>query len=190
VLLSLIGVPGCSNEEAERAAEAARVAREAEDAAKAKVRAELLAAQEVERVKALWTYLNSPSGTFRQTTAAILSSNDVDMGGTLGRVQLVFRDHTSWGRSSYLVLKGDDFACYRGCSLSVTVDSAAPVKMAGRRPQTDDAIAMFVNDWRALWKLTAGANRLSIAFPVRSGGTRTATFDVGGLDRTKMPGWN
>jgi hypothetical protein len=62
--------------------------------------------------------------------------------------------------------------------------------MAGRRPKTDEAIAMFINDEAALWKLTAGAKRLSIEFPVRAGGTRTATFEVGGLDRAKMPGWD
>jgi hypothetical protein len=38
--------------------------------------------------------------------------------------------------------------------------------------------------------MTAGAARISIAFPVTAGGTRTASFDVGGLDRSKMPGWD
>jgi hypothetical protein len=62
--------------------------------------------------------------------------------------------------------------------------------MKGRRPVTDDAIAMFVNDWKALWTMTAGAKTLTIEFPVKAGGTRAATFDIAGLDRSKMPGWD
>ena len=49
---------------------------------------------------------------------------------------------------------------------------------------------MFVNDWRTLWRLTQGAKRIQIEFPVKAGGTRTASFDVAGLDRSKMPGWD
>jgi hypothetical protein len=62
--------------------------------------------------------------------------------------------------------------------------------MAARRPNTDEAIAMFINDAQALWRLTSGATRISIAFPVKAGGTRTARFDVAGLDERKMPGWH
>jgi hypothetical protein len=40
-----------------------------------------------------------------------------------------------------------------------------------------------------LWRTTAGATRLAIEFPVKAGGTRTATFDVAGLDASKLPGW-
>jgi hypothetical protein len=38
--------------------------------------------------------------------------------------------------------------------------------------------------------MTKGAKRLSIQFPVKAGGTRTAVFEVGGLDRSQMPGWD
>ena len=33
---------------------------------------------------------------------------------------------------------------------------------------------MFVNDWRTLWRALDGATTLSIEFPVKAGGTRTA----------------
>jgi hypothetical protein len=69
------------------------------------------------------------------------------------------------------------------------VDDLSPEKMAARRPKTDEAIAMFINDAAALWKLTSGGKRISIEFPVKAGGTRTASFDVAGLDESKMPGW-
>jgi hypothetical protein len=61
--------------------------------------------------------------------------------------------------------------------------------MAAWRPTTDEAIALFIRDSAALWRLTAAASRLRIEFPVVAGGTRTASFEVGALDDSKMPGW-
>lgn len=61
--------------------------------------------------------------------------------------------------------------------------------MAAHRPDTDEAIAMFIDDDKALWKLVRNAKRISITFPVKAGATRTAEFEVGGLDTTQMPGW-
>jgi hypothetical protein len=71
----------------------------------------------------------------------------------------------------------------------LTVDDAPPKSMAAHRPRTDEAIAMFIDDTRALWRATAGAKRISVEFPIKAGGTRSAAYDVAGLDRSKMPGW-
>ena len=49
--------------------------------------------------------------------------------------------------------------------------------MAGRHPKTDEAIAMFINDEVTLWRMTAGAKRISVAGTVRGADTVTATFD-------------
>ena len=164
---------------------------EAAKAADSQAREKAAAAREAERLAALWNYHDVAVEKGRQLTASLFSTNDVETGGQGGaRVQLVFRDHASWGRSSYLVLRAGDFNCHGGCTVPVIVDEAAPKPMAARRPRTDEAIAMFINDARTLWRLTAGANRLSVEFPVTAGGTRTATFDVAGLDRSKMPGWD
>ena len=179
---------GCSDPEAERAANEAA---EAAKAAEARAREAAAAKREAERLADLWTYSDTPAGKGRQLSAYLFSAEPVDTDGQgAKRVQLVFRDHPSWGRSSYLVLQGGDFNCYSGCTVQVKVDDAPPKPMAGRRPKTDDAIAMFINDEAALWRMTAGAKRISIEFPVRAGGSRTATFEVSGLDRSKMPGWD
>lgn len=187
VLLTLV-LSACTDNaarDAERAAAAA--AREAELAAEAKARTERL---ESERLAALWTYNETIMAGARQLSATIRSTNDVDTDGTGGRsVLLVFRDHAAWGRSSYLVLQTGDFACSPRCTVTVVADDNAPVRIASRRPNTDDAIAMFINDWQALWRLTGDATRISIEFPVKAGGTRTAVFDAAGLDESKMPGW-
>ena len=62
--------------------------------------------------------------------------------------------------------------------------------LPGSRPKTDEAIAMFIEDYRGLWKRMRQAQRVSIEFPVKAGGTRTAQFEVGGLDGSQMPGWD
>lgn len=153
-----------------------------------KTRAE--AGREAERLAALWTYVDAPVTGGVQRSAAIFARDDVDVDGSgPGRVQLIFRDHPDWGRSSYLVLRRGDFDCYGGCRLKVSVDGAAPKPMHGTRPKTDEAIAMFVDDEKALWRLATSAKTLEIEFPVKGQGTRKALFEVGGLDPARLPGW-
>jgi hypothetical protein len=161
------------------------------EAARARARAEAEAAREAERLAALWNYYEQPVPRGLQLSASIFSTNGVDADNLGARlVRLVFRDHPEWGKASYLVLEAGDFECYGGCRVAVTIDDKPPVRMAAKRPRTDEAIAMFVNDAPALWRLLGGAKRLSIEFPVKAGGTRTASFDVSGLDRSKMPRWD
>ncbi len=180
----------CGDRASERAAVASKARALAEEA-EAKTRADAAAAREAQRLAALWNYHDVDAGTGRQLTATISSTENIETDGSgFHRAQLVFRDHPSWGRSSYLVLQAGDFDCYRGCSVAVTVDGGTPTQMAARRPRTDEAIAMFISDWRALWRMTAGAARIRVEFPVRAGGTRTASFEVAGLERSKMSGWD
>jgi hypothetical protein len=155
------------------------------------VKARADAEREQARTAALWSYNREPVKGGTQVAAMIDARDEVDVDGSGAKpVQLIFRDHPSWGRSAYLVLKSGDFNCYGGCRLKVTVDDKPAKTMAGSRPKTDEAIAMFIEDERALWRMTRGAKTLSIEFPVKAGGTRTAEFEVAGLDRTQMPGWD
>ncbi len=146
--------------------------------------------RQAKRVAGLWAYQTQPVGAKEQLSAASYARENVETDGRGVRpVRLIFRDHPEWGRSSYLVLEAGDFDCYKGCKLKVTVDDAAPRTMAGSRPNTDEAIAMFIDDEKTLWKLATDAEVLSIEFPVKAGGNRTATFEVGGLDPSRLPGW-
>ena len=88
------------------------------------------------------------------------------------------------------MLKAGDFACRGGCDVQVTVDDAAPRAMDASRPDTDEAIAMFIEDEATLWALARDAGTIAIEFPVAAGGTRTAVFEVGGLAPGRMPGWD
>lgn len=187
-LLVIAGAAGCSDGAARNAAQ---VKAAAEQAAEAQARADAAAAREAERLKAMWIYSDTPAGRGRELSAQVRSTNDVDTDGTGGRrVLLVFRDHPAWRRSSYLVLTAGDFRCTPRCTVSVAFDSQPSQSMAAHRPNTDEAIAMFIDDWRALWRTLAGVKQVTIEFPVKAGGTRRATFDVAGLDRTKLPDWD
>ena len=146
--------------------------------------------REQRRTAGLWEYQSVVVKGGHQLSAAIYSKKPVDTGGGIAYpVRLIFRDHPEWGRSSYLVLENGDFNCYGGCKVQVTLDDKAPKAMAASRPKTDEAIAMFIEDERALWRMTRGVKTMAIEFPVKAGGKRTAVFEVGGLDPGKLPKW-
>ncbi|KGQ17984.1 Lipoprotein [Lysobacter dokdonensis DS-58] len=139
---------------------------------------------------ALWAYQTQPAKGGTQISAAIYSKDPVDTGGGKRPVRLIFRDHPEWGKSAYLVLEKGDFDCYSGCKVKVTLDDGKPKSMAASRPKTDEAIAMFITDHRALWRMAQQAKTaMAIEFPVKAGGTRTAVFETGGADKDKLPAW-
>lgn len=147
-------------------------------------------AREQRRLQALWDYAQVPADGGTQRSAAIMAKAPVDVDGSGAKqVQLVFRDHPTWKRSSYLVLLAGDFRCAGGCKVKVSADGGAAKAMDAWRPDTDEAIAMFINDEKALWKLAGTSKTLEIEFPVKAGGTRKALFETAGLDSKQMTGW-
>ncbi|MCL6712423.1 hypothetical protein M8R20_36145 [Pseudomonas sp. R2.Fl] len=155
------------------------------------VKAKAEGAREERRLQALWDYAQIATDGGTQRTAAIHGKDPVDVDGSGAKpVQLIFRDHPKWKRSSYLVLQASDFRCAGGCKVKVIADGAPARAMDAWRPDTDEAIAMFITDQNALWKLAGKTKLLEIEFPVKAGGTRKAVFETGGLDDSQMPGWN
>ena len=154
------------------------------------IRAKAEAEAQQRRLAALWSYGEEPVKGGTQLSAAIYSQEPVDTdGGGAHPVRLIFRDHPGWGRSAYLVLEAGDFDCYGGCRLKVTADGKTHA-LPGSRPKTDEAIAMFIDDHKALWKLAKASKQLSIEFPTKGVGRKTVDFEVGGLDARKLPKWN
>ncbi|KAF1712645.1 hypothetical protein CSC70_00365 [Pseudoxanthomonas kalamensis DSM 18571] len=151
------------------------------------------AQREQDRLSSLWNYSQVADGGGIQRSALIYSQETVDVDGSGPRtVQLVFRDHPKWKRSSYLVLQAGDFAkaCYRRCTVTVTTDDGKSRRMSANRPDTDEAIAMFIDDEKALWKLARNNKALAIEFQTRDVGAREVVFETGGLNPTHMPGWD
>ena len=147
--------------------------------------------REQNRLSSLWNYAQVTAGKGIQRSAMIYSKEPVDVDGAGPRtVQLVFRDHPEWKRSAYLVLQAGDFRCPGGCKVKLVADGVAAKSMAAWRPDTDEAIAMFITDHKALWKLLRKTREVAIEFPVKGGGTRTAVFETGGLNAEHMPGWD
>lgn len=156
------------------------------------VKAKAEAAREQRRMESLWDYAQVSADGGTQRSAAILSKDPVDVDGTGAKpVQLVFRDHPRWKRSSYLVLQASDFAkaCYRRCQVTVIADGGTPKRMSANRPDTDEATAMFIDDHKSLWRLARESKVLEIEFPVKDGSMRKAVFETGGLDGKQMAGW-
>ena len=155
------------------------------------IKAKAESEQQQQRLSALWSYGDEPvKKGGRQLSAAIYSQEPVDTdGGGAHPIRLIFRDHPDWGRSAYLVLEAGDFDCYKGCKLKITVDGKSQT-LPGSRPKTDEAIAMFIDDYKALWKLAKNGEHLTIEFPTKTVGKRTADFEVGGLNESKLPKWN
>ena len=154
------------------------------------IRAKAEAEAQQRRLAALWSYGEEPVKGGTQLSAAIYSQEPVDTdGGGAHPVRLIFRDHPDWGRSAYLVLEAGDFDCYAGCRLKVVADGKTHA-LPGSRPRTDEAIAMFIDDHKALWKLAKASKQLSIEFPTKGVGRKTVDFEVGGLDARKLPKWN
>lgn len=151
------------------------------------------AVRDQRRMEALWAYAQVAADGGTQRSAMIYSKEPVDVDGSGAKpVQLVFRDHPTWKRSSYLVLQASDFAkaCYSRCQVAVVADGAAPKRMASHRPDTDEATAMFIDDNKALWRLVRNTKVLEVEFPVKDGSMRKAVFETGGLDGSQMPGWD
>lgn len=149
------------------------------------------AARDDARMASLWAYNVEKVKGGEQLSASIYAKDDVDTDGSGPKqVRLIFRDHPSWGKSAYLTLQAGDFNCYGGCKVKVTADAGAAKSMAASRPDTDEAIAMFIEDERALWRLAKGAKTLSIEFPVKGLGKKTAAFETGGVDASRLPKWN
>jgi len=157
----------------------------------AQARQKVEVAREQHRLQSLWDYGREAVKGGSQLSASIYSRDPVDVDGSGPKpVRLIFRDHPDWGRSAYLVLESGDFRCPGGCRVKVRIDDAAARAMAATRPKTDEAIAMFIEDHSMLWRILRDASTASIEFPVKAGGTRTAVFEVGGLNRGKLPAWN
>jgi len=153
------------------------------------VAAKAAAQREDARLGALWSYQAEPVKGGNQLSASLYAKDNVDVDGSgPTQVRLIFRDHPSWGKSSYMVLQKGDFDCHRGCRVKVVADGKAH-SLPASRPKTDEAIAMFIDDRKALWKLATTSKVLEIEFPTKDVGKRTAVFETGGLDASKMPGW-
>lgn len=148
------------------------------------VRTRAEAARETRRLRELWTYQQTPVEGGTQHTATIYSRTPPagdDLPSVQPDVQLVLRDHPSWGRSAYLLLAQKDFSCVAPCHMQIAFDDGEATRFAGRAADSGKGPALFIEDETAFEAALAKAKEVRIRLPEGSGRLRSASFDVAGF---------
>lgn len=146
------------------------------------------AARDAARLAALWSYSRVPVGRGEQRAAMLQASAPIPQPQGETTVQLVFRDHPAWGRSAYLVLDRGGFECHGRCRVTLTLRDGKVQRISAWKPTSHAAIALFLDDPLALWRIARTTPSLTLTFPTVAG-PRRATFETGGADASQLPGW-
>lgn len=133
-----------------------------------------------------WTYESTPVDGGTRVTATLTSMMRVYLDGSGANfVRLVFRDDPIWGYDAHLALESGDFDCPTGCSVDIAVDSGPSRTINASRPESSTPI-LSIREPRELWYALRDAQLLTVDFPARGKGMQRASFDVSGLDRSRL----
>jgi hypothetical protein len=139
---------------------------------------------EAQRLSRLWAYNNVPEAGGTQYSAAIASKEALPGNA---RIRLVLRQHPKWGQSVYLLLDNATFDCSKGCAtLPVAFDGAPAQRMKATIPPTGEP-ALFIDDDKGFIAKLEKSKQVSIDVTIKSVGTKSEMFEVGGYDSSKMP---
>lgn len=138
-----------------------------------------------------WTYESTPVDGGTRVTATLTSMMRVyldDSGANF--VRLVFRDDPIWGYDAHLALESGDFDCPTGCSVDIAIDGGPLRTVNASRPETfyseRPTPILSIREPRELWYALRDAQLLTVDFPARGKGMQRASFDVSGLDRSRL----
>lgn len=138
-----------------------------------------------------WTYESTPVDGGMRVTATLTSMMRVyldDSGAHF--VRLVFRDDPIWGHDTHLALESGDFDCPTGCSVDIAIDGGPLRTINASRPETSlseqPTPILSMREPRELWYALRDAQLLTVDFPARGKGMQRASFDVSGLDRSRL----
>src|SRR6478735_9483147 len=155
------------------------------DATLDEVRKAAEAQRETARLQKLWDYQDNDVGKGVQHTATIFSQAP-DLGedapAAAPDAQLVLRDHPEWGRSVYLLLAQNKFACGKPCTLQLAFDDAPLETWPGKQADSGHGPALFVEDEPRFMEALPGAKKVKVVLPKNSGSLNALTFEVGGFD--------
>ncbi len=127
-----------------------------------------------------WNYGSSPTDGGEAATARITGSLD---GG--GSVELVFTDDPTWGATATIEGLPGPIECPDGCRAGISIDGGPQTSVPASRPQAEEGQPVLsLRKPQDLWRGLDGARELRLALP----GERTATFQVEGLDTSRLPG--
>lgn len=132
-----------------------------------------------------WDYASAPVEGGQRVSASVRSLLPLYIDGSAQHVQLVFSDDPVWGHDAALRLSSGDFDCALGCRVQYAIDGANEADVTASRPQSDEP-TLSISGPRELWYAIRAGAVLTIDFPLSGAGTKRATFDVTGLDRSRL----
>lgn len=134
----------------------------------------------------VWTYESTPveGGTRLTATLASMMRVYLDESGAKF-VRLVFHDDPIWGYGAYLALESGDFDCPTGCRINIAIDSGASRSVLASPAETPTPI-LTIDEPRLLWYALRDATLMTVDFPALGKGVQRVTFDVSGLDRSRL----
>ena len=145
------------------------------------------ALRESRRLQKLWDYQDNAVGAGVQHSATMFSrvpDLGEDAPPAIPDAQLVLRDHPDWGRSVYLLLQQEKFACGKPCTLQLAFDDGALDTWPGTQADSGKGPALFIEDEPRFLKALPDAKSLRIVLP-GTGSIRTLNFEVAGFDPTR-----
>lgn len=146
------------------------------------------------RLTSMWTYhAVQEEGGGTSYTAQIYRSGDKESSAQEqyaheSRLRLVMRRHPEWGESVYLQTEnGGRFQCGSSCTVKVAFDDAAARDFSAKSTQGGgNPPTLFIDDTVAFINGLDEAATVTVSVPFAQGGTREATFEVGGFDIGKL----
>jgi len=126
-----------------------------------------------------WEYGSKPGEDGDAATAQIAGSTDDGR-----QVVLAFVDDPTWGGSARVEGLPGPIECPNGCRVGISIDGGAETSVPASRPTAENAPVLSLRKPRDLWRDLAGARELRLSLPDGS----VATFQVAGLDGSRLPG--
>ncbi|HBK55788.1 MAG TPA: hypothetical protein DDZ76_05810 [Xanthomonadales bacterium] len=127
-------------------------------------------------LQSLWTYQTAPMGGGQQRTASLYSE---ELHGR--RLRLVLRDHSEWGRSTFLLPPVDLFVCTGTCRVQIRFDEGPTRPFEATKADSKENPGLFIEDMRGFVTGLMAADRVTIEVPTTDG-SQVYGFEVGGYD--------
>ena len=128
---------------------------------------------------ASWEYGSKPGEDGNAATARITGSTDDGR-----QVVLAFVDDPTWGGSARIEGLPGPIECPNGCRVGISIDGGAETSVPASRPTAESEPVLSLRKPRDLWRDLADARELRLSLP----GGSVATFQVAGLDSSRLPG--
>lgn len=148
------------------------------------------AQNESARLAAMWEYQAIPAAGGTQYTALLPSHVERDENGVPAGpsdAKLVLRAHPEWGRSVYLILAQQRFACGTPCTVQIAFDDLPAASFVGEQADSGNGPALFIEERERFYAAMRDADTVTITLPKTvDAATPKLRFDVGGYEASRL----